>query len=141
MSLEQTLMQRSDSACELCGEGNNLDVYKIPPTPDDSPEQALLICNTCQDQIDAPDTMDANHWRCLNDAMWKPVDAIQVMSWRLLSRLSAKGEAWAQDLVEMMYLEEDALEWAKSTESDGEAISSEQKDSNVLVSLLNVARW
>mgnify|MGYP000113470866 CR=1 FL=1 len=130
MSLEQTLMQRGDSACELCGESSNLDVYKVPPTPDDSAEQAVLVCDTCLSQIEAPETMDANHWRCLNDAMWKPVDVIQVMSWRLLSRLSTQGESWATDLVEMMYLEDDSLEWAKSTESDGEAVTSDHKDSN-----------
>jgi protein PhnA len=130
MSIEQTLMQRSNSACELCGADNNLDVYHVPPTSDGSAEQAVLICQTCLAQVESPDSMDANHWRCLNDAMWKPVDAVQVMSWRLLTRLSAKGEAWAQDLVDMMYLEQDVQEWAQATESDDNASSSEHKDSN-----------
>lgn len=130
MSVEQTLMQRSNSTCELCGAGNNLNVYNVPPTPDESAEQAVLACKTCLDQIEDPSTMDTNHWRCLNDAMWKPVDAVQVLSWRLLTRLSAKGEAWAQDLVDMMYLEEDMQQWAQATESDENEVSSDHKDSN-----------
>lgn len=130
MSVEQSLMQRSNSICELCAADNNLNVYDVPPITDRSAEQAVLVCKTCFDQIEAPDTMDANHWRCLNDAMWKPVDAVQVMSWRLLTRLSVKGEAWAQDLVDMMYLEDDMQQWAKATESDDSEATSDHKDSN-----------
>ena len=131
MSTEQTLMQRSDSSCELCGSNDNLHVYDVPPTSDGSAEQAILICQTCQDQIDAPETMDANHWRCSNDAMWKPVDAIQVMAWRLLNRLAKAGEAWAQDLLDMMYLEEEAQQWAQATETDeSEDNAIIHKDSN-----------
>jgi len=128
MSTEQTLMQRSDSSCELCGADNNLSVYEIPPANDGSAEQAVLVCQTCQDQINAPDTMDANHWRCLNDAMWKPVPAIQVMSWRLLKRLNAEG--WANDLLDMLYLEEDVQQWAEATEASADDESSDHKDSN-----------
>jgi len=130
MSTEQTLLQRSNSACELCSANTDLHVYEVPPTPDGSAEQAILTCQVCQDQIDAPETMDANHWRCLNDAMWKPVDAVQVMAWRLLKRLSAQGEAWAQDLVDMMYLEEEVQQWAQATESDDNDLPSDHKDSN-----------
>ncbi len=130
MSTEQTLMQRSHSACELCGADNKLHVYEVPPTSDASAEQSVLVCQTCLEQIETPDTMDANHWRCLNDAMWKPEIVIQVMAWRLLKRLSVNGEAWAQDLLDIMYLEEDDLQWAQSTESNDEEESGSHKDSN-----------
>jgi len=128
MSTEQTLMQRGDSSCELCGADNNLSVYNVPPTSDGSADQAILVCQTCQDQINAPDTMNANHWRCLNDAMWKPVAAIQVMSWRLLKRLAAEG--WANDLLDMLYLEEEVQQWAEATEIADDSESSDHKDSN-----------
>ena len=130
MSTEQTLMQRSHSACELCGADNKLHVYEVPPTSDASAEQSVLVCQTCLEQIETPATMDANHWRCLNDAMWKPEIVIQVMAWRLLKRLSVNGEAWAQDLLDIMYLEEDDLQWAQSTESNDEEESGSHKDSN-----------
>jgi len=128
MSTEQTLMQRGNSSCELCGADSSLSVYEVPPTSDSSPEQAVLVCQTCQDQINTPETMDANHWRCLNDAMWKPEPAIQVMAWRLLKRLSSEG--WANDLLDMLYLEDDVQQWAEATETADDTESSDHKDSN-----------
>ena len=53
--------------------------------------------------------MDNNHWRCLNDSMWSQVPAVQVMAWRLLSKLSANGETWAQDLLDMLYLDDEPV--------------------------------
>ena len=42
--------------------------------------------------------------------MWSPVAPVQVMSWRMLHRL--KQEGWTQDLLDMMYMEEQQQEWA-----------------------------
>lgn len=121
-------MQRSNSSCELCGSDNNLHVYEVPPTSDGSAEQAVLVCQTCHDQIEAPDTMDTNHWRCLNDAMWKPEPAIQVMAWRLLKRLNSEG--WANDLLDMLYLEDDVQQWAQALDTNDNETSGPHKDSN-----------
>ncbi len=112
MSTEQTLLQRSDSKCELCTSEKNLTVYNLPPENEDSAEKSILLCDTCRSQISSPETIDANHWRCLNDSMWNPVPAVQVMAWRVLQCLSA--ESWAQDLLEMLYLEPEVLSWAES---------------------------
>jgi protein PhnA len=73
--------------------------------------------------------MDGNHWRCLNDSMWSEVTAVQVMSWRMLQRLKAEG--WPQDLIDMMYLDDETLEWAKA-DGDGEERDESEihKDSN-----------
>ena len=57
--------------------------------------------------------MDANHWRCLNDSMWSTVPAVQVIAWRMLSRLKAEG--WPQDLLDMLYLDEELQAWAEAT--------------------------
>jgi len=128
MSTEQTLMQRSQSACELCSAETNLHIYEVPPSSDASAEQSVLVCQTCLDQINKPDTMDTNHWRCLNDAMWKPIDAIQVVSWRLLKRLDS--EDWAQNCLDMLYLEEDIQQWAQALETDDDDLGGAHKDSN-----------
>jgi protein PhnA len=69
-----------------------------------------------------PDTIVANHWRCLNDNMWSEVAAVQVVAWRMLTRLRAEG--WPQDLLDMLYLDEENLKWAKAT---GEGEEEEQK--------------
>ena len=112
-------MQRSESKCELCGATENLSVYKIPPLSDGSTEQCIIICETCHEQINHPDKIDAHHWRCLNDSMWSPIPAVQVMAWRMLNRLSHEG--WPQDLLDMLYLEDDILTWAKAGEENNES--------------------
>jgi len=113
MSIESALQQRSESKCELCGATDDLSVYEIPPDSDGSEDQCVLICSTCQDQIDNPDKVDINHWRCLNDSMWNQTPAVQVMAWRMLTRLRAEG--WPQDLLDMLYLDDETLAWAKAS--------------------------
>ncbi|HIG64051.1 MAG TPA: PhnA domain protein [Methyloprofundus sp.] len=111
MSTEQTLLQRSDSKCELCRAEQNLTAYMIPPDNEDSAEKSVLLCDKCTTQITNPETMDVNHWRCLNDSMWNPEPAVQVLAWRVLQCLSS--ESWARDLADMLYLESEVLSWAE----------------------------
>ena len=113
MSTETDLLVRSESQCELCAATDDLGVYEIPPNPDGSTEQSVLVCSTCREQIEYPDKVDPNHWRCLNDSMWTSVPAVQVMAWRMLTRLSDEG--WPQELLDMLYLDDDTLAWAKAT--------------------------
>jgi protein PhnA len=129
MSIEKELQERSGSTCELCSATENLSVYNIPPNSDGSADQSLLVCATCNAQIENTETVDANHWRCLNDSMWTPVPAVQVMAWRMLDRL--KAESWAQDLLDTLYLEDDVKQWAESGAVDDEDSDEEPtKDSN-----------
>jgi len=122
MSLERELKARSGSACELCAAKENLSVYEVPPVSTGAADKNILVCSTCLEQIEDSTKMDTNHWRCLNDSMWSEIPAVQVMAWRLLNRLRADG--WPGDLLDMMYLDEYTLEWAKAT---GEGESSEDK--------------
>jgi len=124
MSLERTLQKRSDSRCELCMSEDNVAIYTVKPLKEASEKNSLYACKTCINQIENPDKTDANHWRCLNDSMWSEHDAVKVIAWRMLSRLRSEG--WPQDLLDMMYLENDILELAKAT-GEGEA------DENALV--------
>ncbi len=131
MSMEKALQTRSESKCELCSSTENLSVYEVPPVANANPDECVLICQICTEQIEQPETMEAHHWRCLNDSMWSPIPAVQVMAWRLLHRLSS--ESWSQDLLEMIYLDEETLAWAQSTgeaESDAVADSIKHIDSN-----------
>lgn len=131
MSTEQTLQTRSESKCELCSATENLSVYEIPPESNGSADQCVLICATCADQIESPVNVNVNvnHWRCLNDSMWSQIPAVQVMAWRMLSRLSAEG--WPQDLLDMLYLDDETLEWAKATgEGQNDEDSVKHLDSN-----------
>lgn len=111
MSVEQQLQERSGNKCELCGVEDNLSVYAVSPS-DGSAEQSILVCETCRDQIENPEKMEPNHWRCLNDSMWSSEPAVQVMAYRLLHRIASEG--WPQDLLDMMYLEDDVKSWAEA---------------------------
>jgi protein PhnA len=122
MSLEKDLHTRSNSTCELCASKENLRVYAVPPKADEIKDHNALICAVCEDQILNPDKTDATHWRCLNDSMWSEVPAVKVIAWRMLSRL--RGEGWPQDLLDMLYLEDDDLKWAQAT---GEGLDEEDK--------------
>ena len=113
MSLERELKNRSNSVCELCSSDENLQVYIVPPSKDENLENSLMACKTCVEQIENPEATEANHWRCLNDSMWSEHKAVQVVAWRMLSRLRKEG--WPQDLLDMMYLDEETLEFAKAT--------------------------
>ncbi|MDT8375868.1 MAG: PhnA domain-containing protein [Mariprofundaceae bacterium] len=120
MSIETELQARSESRCELCGATENLGVYEIPPSSSGNADQCVFICHTCREQIENPDRVDANHWRCLNDSMWSQVPAVQVMAWRMLTRLRAEG--WPQDLLDMLYLDDETRIWAESgIQSEGTA--------------------
>jgi protein PhnA len=129
MNTEQTLHSRSGSRCELCGATENLNVYAVPPKTDGNADDSILLCRTCQTQIEDPAAMDANHWRCLNDSMWSQTPAVQVMAWRMLTRLSSEG--WPQELLDMLYLDEATLAWAQAT-GEGQAVeeTAKHRDSN-----------
>ena len=139
MSIEQTLLERSNSSCELCGNNSNLSVFAVLPhdqgaegqsTEDQgTADQCILLCEICLGQVQAPETINTNHWRCLNDSMWSQTPAVQVMAWRLLTHLSA--ESWPQDLLDMLYLEEDTLEWAKSADVSGKADTVDEEQGDV----------
>ncbi len=113
--MNEKLTQRSGSKCELCGHTDNLETYEIAPNFDGSVDQSIAVCETCHSQIGESGQMDTNHWRCLNDSMWSQVPAVQVMAWRILSRL--QSASWAQDLLAMLYLKEETLAWAQAIEA------------------------
>ena len=122
MSIEKELFDRSGSKCELCSATENLKVYEVPPVSTGGMDGSLMACNTCIEQIENPEITDENHWRCLNDSMWSEFRAVQVIAWRILSRLRSKG--WPQDLLDMLYLEEETLKWAEAT---GEGLDDSEK--------------
>jgi len=116
MVAKQALEQRSKNCCELClanqSKGNEaLSVYPVPPTSDLSAQQSILVCDTCLKQIEGQQALDVNHWRCLTDSMWNQEPAVQVMSYRILHKLSA--ESWAQDALDMIYMEDAVKTWAE----------------------------
>ncbi len=119
MTPEDQLKERSGNSCELCGASSSLSVYVIPAESGVAADGSVYLCEKCQRQIERKEEPDANHWLCLKTCMWSEVPAVQVLSWRLLNRL--KNETWASDALDMLYLDEDILAWAKAS---GDHLSS-----------------
>lgn len=122
---EKRLKDRSGSVCEISGSDENLVVYIVEPKTEAIPENCILITKALRDQIENKDLMNANDWRGLSDSMWNENLPVQIVSWRMHARLKNN------DMLEMMYLDEDALEWAKATgEDEDEEGKIIHKDSN-----------
>lgn len=113
MSVLQTLQERSHNTCELCSSTEDLKQYTIPPSLNENVANDVLVCKTCLSQINGDEDMEVNHWRCLNDSMWSEHVAVQIMAWRMLQRLRSEG--WPKDLLDMMYLDDEALALARAT--------------------------
>jgi len=109
MSIEKDLIERSGNQCELCTSTDSLGVLEVAPS-DGSVQKSVYVCSTCKEQIEDKDKMDANHWHCLNDSMWSEVDVVKVVAYRMLNRIASEG--WPQDLLDMMYLEDDVKAYA-----------------------------
>ena len=119
--IERKLKDRSGSVCEISGAEHDLVVYVLPPTNERTVENSVLLAKHLNDQIENPETTDEKDWRGLSESMWSEHLPVQIVSWRMLARLKNT------DLLDMMYLDEEALEWAKAT---GEG---EEEDENKLV--------
>ncbi len=112
MKQDELLAQRSDNKCELCAATVNLKVYEVPPATGNM-EDAVLVCPKCFAQIEKKEELDAAHWQCLTTSMWSEAPAVQVMAWRMLNRL--RNESWAAEQLDMLYLEEEKLAWARAS--------------------------
>lgn len=110
-----------NEACELCTSSEDVTVMELPVS-DGSDEQSVYVCANCKGQIESGD-LDENHFNCLNDSMWSETPAAKVMSYILFSRLGR------QDMIDMMYLEEDELKLAEQA-VNAEANKLVYKDSN-----------
>ena len=113
MKLDELLQKRSGNQCELCKSTEALKIYEVLPASGADEDNSILICNTCRMQIEKKAELDSNHWRFLSETMWSEVPGIQVVSWRMLNRL--KQESWAMESLDMMYLDDERLAWAKAT--------------------------
>lgn len=144
--IDQRLNERSGSKCELCGATEDLRIH-LTKEESISLDNSVLVCITCKNQIESTTPTDPNHWRCLSDSMWNENKPVQVVAWRMLNRL--RGEGWPQDLLDMMYLDEETLIWAGATgegeDEDGKIVHKDgngnilkEGDSVVLIKDLDV---
>ncbi len=105
--------------CELCSSDEELSSFVVSGRDD----AEVTLCVTCKTQIESGE-LDETHFNCLNDAMWSESPAVKVLTFRLLNKLGR------QDLVDMIYLEEDERAWAESGLDDDAEDVLVYKDAN-----------
>jgi len=121
---KEELLKRANNCCELCGKNDDLEIYKVEPK-----DKYILLCKTCRENINNP-ANDINHWRCLNDSMWSEIPAVQVMVYRILKSISNEG--WPQDLLDMLYLDDDTKVWAEETKDDKDIVTTLDSNGTIL---------
>ena len=120
MSLSKKLRARSNGTCELCEAAEANNIYNVPHGSGADIDTNIHVCDKCLAQINITEELESAYWSAfLPTTMWSEVAAVQVMAWRLLNRF--REETWAHDALEMLYLNEDDLEWAKAS---GEHLSN-----------------
>lgn len=129
MKLQDELKQRSNGKCELCEAVDTLQVYEVPPQERSVVDNTIMICNKCLAQIDKKEEPDSNHWKALSTTMWSEVPGVQVMAWRMLNRF--RNESWAADNLDLLYLDDEKMAWAKATgDHENDSGIELHKDSN-----------
>ena len=132
MKLEALLLQRSENKCELCKSTEEVNFYEVLPQKSTNEQNCIMICATCLAQIEKKAELDSNHWQCLTETMWSEALGIQVVAWRMLNRL--KNESWASDNLDMLFLDEETLVWAKATgDHDNDSAVDLHKDCNGVI--------
>ncbi len=112
MSIQREIKKRSGEKCELCSSDEGLSTYTVSPYKEETLEHSVRMCVKCMVQIEDNSKLEVNHWRLLNDSIWHELDSIKVISYRLLHALKETGAGWAEDLQDMMYMDEGTTEWA-----------------------------
>jgi len=113
MKLIEILEERSSKKCELCEGTQSLSIHEVEGAKYDDQDGCILICAKCSDQIQKKAEIDPEHLKCLSTSMWSEHAPVKVTVWRLLNRL--REESWAADNLDMLYLDDEMLAWAKST--------------------------
>ena len=138
------LMRRAREACELCSQTDALRAMAVPPHDEASQEHGLVVCGACAAQLADDATLDPQHWTCLQDSAWSQEPPVQVMAWRLLTRLDTP---WAASLLDQIYLPDEVLTWAQTSSEaagavaptlDSNGTALQEGDSVTLIKDLNV---
>ena len=129
MGTQDELMERSGGHCELCGSTHGSEAFAVEPLQQRGGDDYVWTCSTCKMQLDHPDTVQPNHWRCLNESMWSIVPSVQVVAFRMLNQL--KTEGWPLDLLDQLYMDEETLKWAKAGLIDPDVLP--HRDSNGVI--------
>lgn len=92
--------------CAFCGSETGLTEVSAAPRDD-----VVVLCALCHEGVSGTPAVGP-HWQCLNDAIWSETDAVKVLAYRTLHKLTDEG--WVRDLLDIAYLDPDVEDWAKA---------------------------
>lgn len=130
MTLLNTLLERSKHQCELCEGTERLQIYTLQPSTTQTEDNSVLICGICAAHLDNPLELEGEHWANLNETMWSQYSPVKVLIWRTLNLL--KEEGWPIYLLDMMFMEDEELAFAKAGLIDPAAPKHKDSNGNVL---------
>lgn len=118
--LGKELIRRAHSHCELCdASGSRLSIWEVAPIlAQPETERSLLLCDCCLEELGklrGQRWQAHEHWRSLNYGLWSQTVAAQVMSVRILKKLSEQV-GWAAEMLEAAYLDDETQCWVDATE-------------------------
>ncbi|MCB9700241.1 MAG: alkylphosphonate utilization protein [Alphaproteobacteria bacterium] len=96
-------------SCELCGSDEVAGSFDVEGVG------ALEVCGTCLPQLQPGAALDADHWQCLQGAIWSESAAVQVASYRIAARIDAD---WARELLACGALSDELLAKARVEAAD-----------------------
>lgn len=112
--------------CNLCNAADAKETYKIEPTSPNFNSE-IEICPQCKEAIESP-AKHCEYLRFLTESIWNENSSVKVLSYKLLNEL--KDNSWAQDALDIAYLEESELEWANALLESGASEDVVTRDSN-----------
>lgn len=128
MTIEKSLIERASSRCELCSSREELAAYDVKPNAGQSVDTSVLLCGPCRTRIQDPVAAGETSWYGLKESMWSEHPSVRVLTYRILKSLA--GSAWAQDLLQEMYLDDETQAWADAGLSESRAAAAAVLDSN-----------
>lgn len=112
--MQEKLIAQAGGKCELCQKEMPLAVYEVLPALE--VENKVVVCQSLIAQIEGESPLEPSEWRFLAESVWSEKPAVQVLSWRMLQRF--KDEAWASEILDSVYLNEETMRWATALGED-----------------------
>lgn len=100
------IKNRSQGVCEICSSSDELQIYSIKDEMDFSANICGICTKAANFEIENP-----AYFECLQTAMWSEIPAVKIISYQILNAL--KSEAFAKELLEILYIEDELKEFAK----------------------------
>ncbi len=110
-SVEKEVKNRAQNQCELSGETAELSIFHVVPMDEENADSYVAMAPKIYEAVVNDQNIGGNEWRFLSESMWSEIDSVKVLSYRLLQEVE---DAWAQEALDMLYIEDDLLELAKA---------------------------